>query len=172
MSLSSRGRRGAGVPCTRRFYACRGGGDRGICFLVFALAGAPPLVLLSALARGPEKAGGSFVAQVSAAACFWRRRRPEAFPVPSVVAILHDARIKAVIPRSPSRTLLCVILLGRPRNLSHAGAAKPRCNQEGALSLEGSAFEGNAFRGFADVRNRVPPCAPLRTAGAVHGSII
>jgi hypothetical protein len=30
--LSSRGRRGTGVPCTRRLYACRGGGDRGICF--------------------------------------------------------------------------------------------------------------------------------------------
>jgi hypothetical protein len=28
-------------------------------FVVFALAGAPPLVLLSALARGPEKSGGS-----------------------------------------------------------------------------------------------------------------
>src|SRR5579862_4428265 len=26
VSLSSRGRRGAGVPCTRRLYACRGGG--------------------------------------------------------------------------------------------------------------------------------------------------
>jgi hypothetical protein len=30
--LSSRGRRGAGVPCARRLYACRGGGDRGIAF--------------------------------------------------------------------------------------------------------------------------------------------
>jgi len=30
-TLSSRGRRGAGVPCTRRLYARWGGGDRGIC---------------------------------------------------------------------------------------------------------------------------------------------
>src|SRR5260370_38996590 len=36
LSLSSRCRRGAGVPDTRRFYACWGGGDRGICFFVAA----------------------------------------------------------------------------------------------------------------------------------------
>src|SRR5260370_25702807 len=36
LPVSSRGRRGAGVPDTRRFYACWGGGDRGICFFVAA----------------------------------------------------------------------------------------------------------------------------------------
>ncbi len=35
LKKSSRGRRGVGVPCTRRLYACRGGGDRGICCWLF-----------------------------------------------------------------------------------------------------------------------------------------